>query len=578
MNLRLGLGWATALTLAVLMACTEDGTLLPLAPAPNIDATVQSALVATQTAHADIGADNSPDSTPIPSHTEIGSSTTVGVATLVPSFPIATATPQTPLPTSTPTPTPLPTATATPLLTGKDVLERYESARYGFSFDVPKGWILEEVDEEYVYAYSPDTDGYIAVAIDPDISAFPNGDVWQTYWWMAGKTAVEPETYKLIEVQELPFDEPLKIWNYVEEYTYLHYPVPYKGTMQLLYLNGLGIRLYEESPIDVWLAEQGAIDTFYDSFVAPPPPYPGTPEPTTQSCESLETDSEYSGTIMNTTLDQPADISINFIQLNCHVVGRLDLSNTTLVGSGAFYGSINDVNIDFVVPGITNDAGVDLEFDGTMGVDGLVGAFSVADSEETGLWTVTTNERIVAEPTATPTASPTATPIPVPTPTPVVAPTQPPIVFPTTPAIQIVQTCIDGEFEGWEGETVFRLCNGQIWEQVSYAYHYVYAFNPSVTLVSDGDFATMTIDSSGESITVQQVTSFIDTCISSDFNGWDGDTIFELCNGQVWQQSSFDFKFSFKFRPSTLIYESVWGGVKMSVEGISETISVVRLQ
>ena len=88
----------------------------------------------------------------------------------------------------------------------------------------------------------------------------------------------------------------------------------------------------------------------------------------------------------------------------------------------------------------------------------------------------------------------------------------------------------------------------------------------------------MTIDSSGKSVQVQEVTNFMSTCIDGNFEGWDGDTVFELCNGQIWQQSSFDFKFSFKFRPSVLIYEDVFGGFRMKVEGIADTISVVRLQ
>jgi len=51
-----------------------------------------------------------------------------------------------------------------------------------------------------------------------------------------------------------------------------------------------------------------------------------------------------------------------------------------------------------------------------------------------------------------------------------------------------------------------------------------------------------------------------------------------LCNGQVWQQQSFRIKVSFKIRPSVLIYEDVFGAFRMKVEGIADTISVVRLE
>ena len=48
------------------------------------------------------------------------------------------------------------------------------------------------------------------------------------------------------------------------------------------------------------------------------------------------------------------------------------------------------------------------------------------------------------------------------------------------PTADVIESQIDGDFEGWEGETIFKLTNGQIWQQTSYAYHYHYAFMPDV--------------------------------------------------------------------------------------------------
>ena len=47
-----------------------------------------------------------------------------------------------------------------------------------------------------------------------------------------------------------------------------------------------------------------------------------------------------------------------------------------------------------------------------------------------------------------------------------------------------IQSHIDGDFNGWEGETIYRLRNGQIWQQSSYHYHYHYAYAPEVTIYS----------------------------------------------------------------------------------------------
>ncbi|MDR5813076.1 hypothetical protein QCE62_05660 [Caballeronia sp. LZ033] len=41
---------------------------------------------------------------------------------------------------------------------------------------------------------------------------------------------------------------------------------------------------------------------------------------------------------------------------------------------------------------------------------------------------------------------------------------------------------IDGEFHGWDGETVYRLADGHIIQQKSYHYHYHYAYSPAVII------------------------------------------------------------------------------------------------
>jgi hypothetical protein len=46
----------------------------------------------------------------------------------------------------------------------------------------------------------------------------------------------------------------------------------------------------------------------------------------------------------------------------------------------------------------------------------------------------------------------------------------------------VIESSIDGEFKGWDGSTIFKLSNGQIWQQSSYAYMYHYAYNPPVLI------------------------------------------------------------------------------------------------
>ncbi len=54
----------------------------------------------------------------------------------------------------------------------------------------------------------------------------------------------------------------------------------------------------------------------------------------------------------------------------------------------------------------------------------------------------------------------------------------------TPQATSVIKSHIDGDFEGWEGETIFKLDNGQIWQQASYAYIYHYAYHPEVMIIN----------------------------------------------------------------------------------------------
>ena len=65
--------------------------------------------------------------------------------------------------------------------------------------------------------------------------------------------------------------------------------------------------------------------------------------------------------------------------------------------------------------------------------------------------------------------------------------------------------------------------------------------------------------------------------IEGTFEGWEGDTIFKLENGQIWQQSSYADTYHYAYRPQVLIYKTD-GHYKMKVEGVDKTIYVKRLQ
>lgn len=45
-----------------------------------------------------------------------------------------------------------------------------------------------------------------------------------------------------------------------------------------------------------------------------------------------------------------------------------------------------------------------------------------------------------------------------------------------------VETNIKGDFNGWDDETIYKMDNGQIWQQKNYHYHYHYAYHPEVVI------------------------------------------------------------------------------------------------
>lgn len=71
--------------------------------------------------------------------------------------------------------------------------------------------------------------------------------------------------------------------------------------------------------------------------------------------------------------------------------------------------------------------------------------------------------------------------------------------------------------------------------------------------------------------------SMMETRMAGDFTGWDGRTVFQFANGQLWQQISFGTLHQFARSPRvTLVATS--GGWRMQVEGVSQSIQVRRIR
>jgi hypothetical protein len=78
-------------------------------------------------------------------------------------------------------------------------------------------------------------------------------------------------------------------------------------------------------------------------------------------------------------------------------------------------------------------------------------------------------------------------------------------------------------------------------------------------------------------LAVAPSTGIIESTIDGQFNGWEGQTIIKLMNGQVWQQNDLQLYLHLALMPKVMII-STSGGYKAKVEGLSQAVGVTRLR
>ena len=87
---------------------------------------------------------------------------------------------------------------------------------------------------------------------------------------------------------------------------------------------------------------------------------------------------------------------------------------------------------------------------------------------------------------------------------------------------------------------------------------------------------TQSSDSFGQ--VSEDQTSEITSRIIGKFDGWTGDTLFRLENGQVWRQSGNGFLKVSLNNPKVTIEKATFGGFRLSVEGYNSRVKVKRVQ
>jgi hypothetical protein len=80
-----------------------------------------------------------------------------------------------------------------------------------------------------------------------------------------------------------------------------------------------------------------------------------------------------------------------------------------------------------------------------------------------------------------------------------------------------------------------------------------------------------------ERLNAGSATGAIESQLDGEFNGWEGETVVKLVNGQIWQQTEYHYEYHYAYMPKVLVYVA-GGGYKMKVDGISKAIGVQRLR
>lgn len=160
----------------------------------------------------------------------------------------------------------------------------------------------------------------------------------------------------------------------------------------------------------------------------------------------------------------------------------------------------------------------------------------------------------------------------------------------TTP--DVIESTIDGEFEGFDSNKEYKLTNGQVWQQAEYKYTYSYRYRPRVTLVKSGAYYKMLVDGMNESVkfklisgsigTVEKSTSsstpsLVEGYVTNSFSGFSKGNIFKLDNGQIWEQTEY-FTYTYTYaRPKVMIYKSS-GEYKLKFDNIDHAVTVKRIK
>ncbi|MFL2646375.1 MAG: 4-fold beta flower protein [Dehalococcoidia bacterium] len=144
---------------------------------------------------------------------------------------------------------------------------------------------------------------------------------------------------------------------------------------------------------------------------------------------------------------------------------------------------------------------------------------------------------------------------------------------------QVVSSTIQGRFTGLSVKKPFLLENGQLWIKKDFAsLRCSTTSNPTATFLMQSDRTEVFIEKCNEWFEVIPIATYLISHINGEFEGWEGDTLFSLSNGQYWIQTDYSYHYSYAYMPQVMIYKIPSdSNYTMSIEGTSSTVQVALL-
>ncbi len=112
-----------------------------------------------------------------------------------------------------------------------------------------------------------------------------------------------------------------------------------------------------------------------------------------------------------------------------------------------------------------------------------------------------------------------------------------------------VQVIYDGhiasDFDGYEEGNIYVMDDDSVWLQTSSTYHYHYCYHPEVKIARyNNGFILAAKEIKQLVVSVVPLKRYT---ISGESHGWEGETIFKLTDGSIWEQAEYYYRYNYKY-------------------------------